>query len=145
VGAELLQPPRAKIGDFDRVASPTPLREAERGAPAQGKGGKTPTGQGRPREKAHVKEEAIEVEGAMIALPTHVSTRWIATLGNDELVAVEAQLYEVLRAHERAEKSRAGSRYVLLQGPSELVNAWHQWVLVSNETRARGVVVRRRR
>ena len=40
-----------------------------------------------------MKEEAIEVEGAMIALPTHVSTRWIATLGNDELVAVEAQLY----------------------------------------------------
>lgn len=46
----------------------------------------------------------------MIALPTHVSTRWIATLGNDELVAVEAQLYKALHAHERAEKSRAGSR-----------------------------------
>jgi hypothetical protein len=81
----------------------------------------------------------------MIALPTHVSTRWIATLGNEELVAVEAQLYETLHARERAEKSRAGARYMLLQGPSELVNAWHQWVLVSNETRARGVVIRRSR
>lgn len=81
----------------------------------------------------------------MIALPTHVSTRWIATLGNDELVAVEAQLYKALHAHERAEKLRAGSRYKLLQGPSELVNAWHQWVLVSNETRARGVVIRHSR
>lgn len=81
----------------------------------------------------------------MIALPTHITTRWIATLGNDELVAVEGQLYQVLHARERAEKARAGSRYMLLQGPSELVNAWHQWVLVSNETRARGVVVRRQR
>ena len=81
----------------------------------------------------------------MVALPTHVTTRWIATLGNDELLAAEADLYAVFHARERAEKSRSGSRYVLLQGPSELVNAWHQWVLVSNETRARGVVVRRRR
>lgn len=28
----------------------------------------------------------------MIALPPHVTTRWIATLGNQDLVAVEARL-----------------------------------------------------
>ena len=80
----------------------------------------------------------------MIDMPAHVTTRWIATLGNEQLVAAEAQLYRDFHTREIAEKSRAGSRYILLQGPSELVTAWQQWLLVNNETRARGVAVRRR-
>jgi hypothetical protein len=81
----------------------------------------------------------------MIDMPERVTTRWISTLENDQLVAAEAALYSVFRTCEIAEKSRAGDRYKLLQGPPELVTAWHQWSLVSNETRARGVVVRRQR
>ncbi len=81
----------------------------------------------------------------MIEMPAHVTTRWIATLGPDQLVAAEAQLYSTFHVHETAEKSRAGTRYMLLQGPTELVNAWQQWVLVNNEARARGVVIRRSR
>lgn len=81
----------------------------------------------------------------MFDMPTHVSARWIAALGDEQLVAAEAHLYSAYHARELREKSRAGSRYVLLQGPSELVNAWQQWQLASNETRARGVIVRRKR
>lgn len=78
-------------------------------------------------------------------MPTHVNARWIATLGREQLLAAEAQLYSAYHVREAAEKARAGSRYMLLQGPPELVNAWQQWLLVNNETRARGVAVRRRR
>ena len=81
----------------------------------------------------------------MMSIPAHVSARWIATLGNDQLAAVEGRLYADFHTREATEKSRAGSRYALLQGPSALVNAWHQWLLVSNEVRTRGMVVRRAR
>jgi hypothetical protein len=81
----------------------------------------------------------------MMSIPAHVSARWIATLENDQLIAAEGQLYADFHTREIAEKSRAGSRYSLLQGPSPLVNAWHQWLLVNNEARARGVIVRRSR
>jgi hypothetical protein len=79
----------------------------------------------------------------MIEMPAHVTTRWIATLENDQLVAAEKQLYSAFRTRETAEKSRAGSRYALLQGPPELVTAWERWTLVNNEVRARGVMIRR--
>lgn len=81
----------------------------------------------------------------MIAMPAHVNARWIATLGDAQLVAAEAQLYADFRKRETAERSRAGDRYMLLQGPSELVNAWQDWTLLNNATRARGVTVRRKK
>lgn len=75
-------------------------------------------------------------------IPDHVNSRWIATLGNDQLVEAEAQLHAVFHRRESVEKARSGSRYMLLQGPSELVNAWQRWLLVNNETRTRGLFVR---
>lgn len=79
----------------------------------------------------------------MIAMPAQVNARWIATLADDELVAAEAQLYSDFRKRETAERARAGERYMLLQGPSELVNVWQEWTMLNNATRARGVTVRR--
>ena len=76
-----------------------------------------------------------------MTIPDHVNARWIATLGNDELMKAEAQLHARFREHETREKSRSGARYMLLQGPPELVNAWHRWLLVSNETRSRGLAI----
>ena len=81
----------------------------------------------------------------MTAIPSMVNARWIATLANEQLVAAEAQLYGDFHAREVAEKSRCGARYMLLQGPSALVDAWQRWLLVSNEARARGVFIRRQR
>jgi len=79
----------------------------------------------------------------MTALPPTLNSRWLATLQNSQLLEVEARLYADFHAREVAEKTRAGSRYILLQGPSALVNAWQQWLLVNNEARARGVTIRR--
>jgi hypothetical protein len=79
----------------------------------------------------------------MMTMPSNVSSRWLATLKDKHLLEAEAQLYADFHARETLEKSRAGARYVLLQGPSALVNAWQQWLLVNNEARARGVVVHR--
>lgn len=75
-----------------------------------------------------------------MTIPDHINARWIATLGNDELIKVEAQLHAVFNRQESAEKARSGARYMLLQGPSDLVNAWQRWLLVSNETRVRGLL-----
>lgn len=77
-------------------------------------------------------------------LPDRINAQWIATLENDQLMTAEAELHALFRAAERTEKDRSGARYILLQGPAALVNAWHRWLLVSNETRQRGLVVRRR-
>jgi hypothetical protein len=76
-----------------------------------------------------------------VTIPDHINARWIATLGNDQLVVAEAQLHANFREHETVEKRRSGARYMLLQGPAPLVNAWLRWLLVSNETRSRGLVV----
>jgi hypothetical protein len=79
----------------------------------------------------------------MTALPLTLNSRWLATLKNSQLLEVEARLYADFHARELVEKTRAGSRYILLQGPAALVNAWQQWLLVNNEARARGVTIRR--
>jgi len=75
-------------------------------------------------------------------IPDNINARWIATLPNDQLVKAEAQLHAIFHRQESVEKARCGSRYVMLQGPTELVNAWQRWLLLNNETRNRGLVVR---
>jgi hypothetical protein len=80
-----------------------------------------------------------------MTIPDHVNTRWIATLGDDQLMQAEAELHAAFRKQETVEKTRSGARYVLLQGPAALVNAWHRWLLVNNETRTRGLSARHSR
>lgn len=76
-----------------------------------------------------------------MTIPNHIDARWIETLANEQLVVAEATLHAEFREREVEEKRRRGARYVLLQGPTELVTAWHRWLLVSNATRSRGLVV----
>ncbi len=76
-----------------------------------------------------------------MTIPDRIDARWIATLEDAQLVNAEATLHADFHAKEMAEKRRAGSRYVLLQGPPPLVDAWLRWLLVSNATRTRGLVV----
>ena len=80
-----------------------------------------------------------------MTIPDRINARWLATLANDQLVHVEALLHDMFHQQEKREKSRSGSRYVLLQGPPALVNAWLRWRLVNNETTVRGIVVSRAR
>lgn len=75
-------------------------------------------------------------------IPDHVNARWMATLVDAQLIRAETQLHSVFHRQETAEKTRAGGRYVLLQGPSDLVNAWQRWLLVNNEIRTRGLTAR---
>lgn len=79
-----------------------------------------------------------------MTIPDQINARWIATFGNDQLITAEAELHAVFRRQESAAKTRAGTRYVLLQGPADLVNAWQRCLLVNNETRNRGRFVRHR-
>jgi hypothetical protein len=79
-----------------------------------------------------------------VTIPERINARWIATLGDDQLVKAEATLHADFREKETVEKKRTGARYVLLQGPPPLVNAWLRWLLVSNATRDRGLVVNHR-
>jgi hypothetical protein len=76
-----------------------------------------------------------------MTIPEHVNAQWISTLGDAQLVRAEASLHTTFRKHEKVEKARCGARYVLLQGPPDLVNAWLRWLLVSNATRTRGLVI----
>jgi hypothetical protein len=80
-----------------------------------------------------------------VTIPERVDARWIETLDDDQLMVAEARLHAVFHAAEASEKHRSGSRYMLLEGPQALVHAWHRWLLVSNETRSRGLVVHRGR
>ena len=75
-------------------------------------------------------------------IPDQLDARWIATLGDDQLVAADLQLHADFHELELVEKARKGGRYVLLQSPADVVNAWLRWALVNNETRSRGLVVR---
>jgi hypothetical protein len=84
-----------------------------------------------------------ELREDLMTIPDHVDARWIATLGDDQLAKAEAELHGHFRDQETAEKRRAGARYLLLQGPSTLVNAWLRWLLVNNAMRTRGLTVRR--
>jgi hypothetical protein len=79
-----------------------------------------------------------------VTIPNHINSRWMATLGNDQLASAEAELHADFRVKETAEKRRVGARYVLLQGPPGLVSAWHRWSLVSNEAKSRGLFITHR-
>jgi hypothetical protein len=87
----------------------------------------------------------VGYQDAIVDIPDRVTARWIATLGDDQLVAVESRLHADFFERDALEKHRRGARYALLQGPESLVNAWLRWLLVSNETRSRGVLVHHRR
>jgi hypothetical protein len=76
-------------------------------------------------------------------LPEKVNSQWIATLGNEQLLAAEAALHTIFKREEAAEKRRTGGRYTMLRGPESLVSAWNRWLLVRNATESRKVLVRR--
>ncbi|HEV8447416.1 MAG TPA: hypothetical protein VGQ44_11360 [Gemmatimonadaceae bacterium] len=75
-------------------------------------------------------------------IPPRVDARWISTLGDTDLLVAERALHDDFRLREQKEKALRGGRYVLLNGPSTLVDAWQRWLLVSNAARARGLSVR---
>lgn len=77
-------------------------------------------------------------------LPERVTAAWIATLADPQLLQVESDLHGEFFVEETDEKRRRGGNYTLLQGPESLVTAWHRWMMVNNEVRTRGLVIRPR-
>ena len=80
-----------------------------------------------------------------MTIPDRVTADWIATLANDRLMTVESRLHSRFITEDKHERKRSGGRYVLLQGPAALVNAWVRWQMVTNEVRSRGLLIRRPR
>jgi hypothetical protein len=74
-------------------------------------------------------------------IPEKVNAQWLDTLGNDQLIKAEATLHAEFSKQETAQKLKCGTRYTMLEGPTDLVNAWLRWALANNETRARGLLV----
>ena len=79
------------------------------------------------------------------SIPARLNKQWIATLGNDQLTDIEVRLHDDFRTQDAAEKAKRGARYRLFEGPAGLVDAWHRWLLVHNETTKRGISPRDRR
>jgi len=78
-----------------------------------------------------------------MTIPERVNATWIATLADEQLVQAEAQLHAKFAKLEAAEKKRAGDRYDMMRGSEGLVDAWMRWLMVNNETRERGIPIRR--
>lgn len=73
-------------------------------------------------------------------IPERLNGKWVATLDDAALVEAEGLLHADFRREDVAEKTRRGTNYRLLEGPATLTDAWLRWLLVSNETRKRGLV-----
>ena len=61
-------------------------------------------------------------------IPVRVNTKWMATLNDSAILEAESILHADFRDQDRAEKSRSGSKYRLLEGPPSLVDAWVRWL-----------------
>jgi len=78
-----------------------------------------------------------------VQFPDRITSRWTASLSDEQLQGAERVLHTAFLEQETAEKRRRGSRYEMMRGPSELLDAWHGWSMVNNEIRTRGLLVRR--
>ena len=78
-------------------------------------------------------------------LPERITADWASSLADDQLQSAEAALHAKFAKEETAEKKRMGARYDMMRGPEPLMSAWLRWLTVNNETRSRGVLVKRAR
>ncbi len=76
-------------------------------------------------------------------MPERVTSAWIDSLTDGDLVTAESRLHKSFSAMERAQKKLLGAQYELMRGPAELLAAWGSWSRVSTATRVRGLHVRR--
>lgn len=77
-------------------------------------------------------------------LPERVNASWIASLADAQLLQAEGLLHAEFQKEQLAEKKRVGAKYDMMRGPESLMSAWQRWLMVSNEMRARGVLLHRR-
>lgn len=78
-------------------------------------------------------------------MPEHVTSAWVDSLSNGDLLTAEARLHKSFVTLEQAQKKLLGDGYDLMRAPAELLAAWGTWSRVSTEARARGLHVSRAR
>jgi len=81
----------------------------------------------------------------MRVVPERISSTWIGTLTDEDLIAVEARLHERFAVLERREKRLHGQKYQLFRSPPDVMDAWDRWSRVNSATRARALNPRRSR
>jgi len=79
-----------------------------------------------------------------LIIPERVNRGWMDLLNNGQLADAESTLHADFLRQDSAEKTRRGTRYRLLEGPTALIEAWNRWSLVNNEVRLRGLAMRQR-
>ena len=63
----------------------------------------------------------------MSALPARLTVASIGAMSSDDLLLAELALHVRFAELDAAEKKAKGSKYNLMRGSSELVDAWDQW------------------
>lgn len=79
----------------------------------------------------------------MRVVPDRISRDWITTLTDVDLIDVEARVHAKFALLERREKKLRGSKYQLMRGPAELMDAWDRWSRINAATRERSLNPRR--
>ena len=79
----------------------------------------------------------------MRLVPERISTDWIGTLSDADLIDVEARLHTKFALLERREKNRRGASYQLCCSSPETMAAWDRWSRVLTATRGRSLNPRR--
>jgi hypothetical protein len=79
----------------------------------------------------------------MRVVPERISTAWIETLTDADLLDVEARVHARFALLERREKRVRGYRYELMRGPADLMEAWDRWSRLHAATRERSLNPRR--
>jgi hypothetical protein len=80
----------------------------------------------------------------MRLVPERINAAWIKTLEDEDLIAVEERLYGRFQALDNKEKKRRGGRYLMFNGPAELLTAWDRWCRVRNALQGRSLAARRK-
>lgn len=81
----------------------------------------------------------------MRLVPERISSEWIGTLTDEDLIDIEARLHQRFTALERRERSSKGARYSLFRAPADVMDAWDRWSRVLTATRSRSLNPRRRK
>ena len=101
----------------------------------------------RPPPAAGIRADATDAPPSvdhMRLIPSRINAAWIGTLADDDLVDIEARLHERFSVLDQRYRRTAKEKYVLMRGPTELIDAWDRWSRISVAARHRSLVTRLR-
>ncbi len=75
----------------------------------------------------------------MRVLPERISSTWIETLTDTDLLELEQRQRGRFDVLEKREKKLRGDKYNMMRGSAELMDAWDRWSRLSAATRDRSL------